>query len=107
VGHIGGDDFIVMTTPETAPVICQAVISEFDGTVPTFYDHEDRVHGYIMALDRNNSVQKFPLMSISLAVVSTGNQPVKGYAELVEIAAGLKKQAKEANKSAWVANTQQ
>jgi diguanylate cyclase (GGDEF)-like protein len=105
VGHIGGDDFIIITAPEKAPGICQSVISEFDSTVPAFYDQEDRQRGYIMAPDRSNVVHRFSLMTISLAVVSTEHQQMRDYGELVEIAAELKKQAKAADKSAWVTNT--
>lgn len=106
VGHIGGDDFVIMTTPDKTGAVCRAVIEEFDATVPSFYDREDRAAGFIIALDRANIPHKFSFLTISLAAVSTLHQPVTCYAELAEIAAGLKKVAKEANKSAWVANMQ-
>ena len=47
IGHIGGDDYVLITTPDLYPRICQAVIDTFDKTIPGFYDEKDRQRGYI------------------------------------------------------------
>ncbi len=45
VGHIGGDDFIYLSTPEKEEVIAQECIDEFDRLVPLHYNTEDRKKG--------------------------------------------------------------
>jgi diguanylate cyclase (GGDEF)-like protein len=102
VGHIGGDDFIILTTPENGVPVCEQTIALFDAGTPSFYDPADRAQGYIVSTDRNNAVQRFPLMTIALAVIATDNRRVVHYAQLSEIAAELKKEAKKKNRSAFV-----
>ncbi len=102
IGHIGGDDFIVLTTPEHYTAICERVIKLFDESIPGYYDPEDKKQGYIVSVDRNNMVQKFPIMTISLAVISTAQTRIEHYGRLSEIAAELKKAAKKADHSAFV-----
>ena len=102
IGHIGGDDFIILTTPDKYVGICERIIKLFDETITEFYDEEDRRLGYIESVDRINNVQKFPIMSISLAVVSTAHTKIVHYGQLSEIEAELKKLAKRSACSAYV-----
>jgi len=51
VGHIGGDDFVFLTTVDKAEAICKKIIDDFDKVAPTFYNQEDREQGYIIAKD--------------------------------------------------------
>ncbi len=104
IGHIGGDDFIVITTPETMRPVCEGIISYFDEGIADFYDTEDRERGYIVSVDRSNNVKQFPLMTISLSVISTAQTRIAHYGRLAEIAAELKKVAKSQNCSAYVVN---
>ena len=50
--------------------ICTTIIAQFDGQVPLLYDQKDRERGYVMATDRQNVQHQFPLVTISLAVVT-------------------------------------
>jgi diguanylate cyclase (GGDEF)-like protein len=102
IGHIGGDDFIVLTTPEHYTAICENVIKQFDGGIRSYYDHDDIKKGFIEALGRNSVSQKFPIMSISIAVINTAHTDIVHYGQLSEIAAELKKLAKQRNGSAFV-----
>jgi diguanylate cyclase (GGDEF)-like protein len=104
VGHIGGDDFIVLTVPERCETVCQRLIDLFDGGIASFYDADDRAQGFIMSVDRNNNVQKFAIMTVSLAIVSTMYTNIVHYGQLSQIAAELKKVAKKCGKSAFVIN---
>lgn len=70
VGHIGGDDFVFITTPDKFQFICQEFIDMFDRVVPFHYFKNDRDHGYIVARDRNRKQRRINLMSISIAVVN-------------------------------------
>jgi len=94
VGHIGGDDFIMISTPEKALKICEEVIAEFDEKVLNFYDEEDRTRGYIMTKNRKGEVDTFPLMSISLALVTNEKRELSSAVEIGDIAAEVKKKLK-------------
>ncbi len=102
VGHVGGDDFVVITSPDIVEEVCQRIIFSFDGIVPNFYDMEDRKRKSIVSTDRQGNIQTFPLMAISIAVVFNINGKLKHYGEASAIAMGLKKKAKEDPKSSYV-----
>ena len=102
IGHIGGDDFIVLTTPELYGVVAENIIKQFDETVRPYYDKEDLDKGFIVAPDRNNNIQQFPIMTISIAVINTAHTKIVHYGQLSEIAAELKKLAKQQSGSAYV-----
>ena len=94
IGHIGGDDFVVITKPDLYEKICNAVIDSFDKTVPVFYDSEIRKRGYIIAEDRQGKQVTFPLASISIAVVTNTKRKLINYIQFGEIAAEMKEYAK-------------
>lgn len=102
IGHIGGDDFIFVTTPERADGICKKIIQDFDETAPKFYNPEDRKKGYIMAKDRKGIEQKIPLISLSIGVVTNEARQINHVAEISEIGAELKEHAKSLERSNYV-----
>lgn len=102
IGHIGGDDFVVITTPSTVDTICKRVIADFDKISPKFYNPTDRKKGYILASDRQGKQQKVPLLSISIGVVSNEYRQIKHVAQIGEIGAELKSLAKRIEKSNYV-----
>ena len=69
VGHIGGDDFIMVVNPEQAAELCEAVIAEFGRLIPEFYSPEDRAIGAIEGVDRYGVRRRFPIMTISISVI--------------------------------------
>jgi GGDEF domain-containing protein/CHASE3 domain sensor protein len=69
VGHIGGDDYVVLTAPDQAEAIAARLISEFDHLVPGFYSEEDRQAGSFVARDRYGVERTFPLLTMSIAVI--------------------------------------
>ncbi len=73
VGHIGGDDYIFLTRPELAERIAEAIIQRFDRAIPDFYSEEDRRAGFFIARDRFGEERRFPLLSISIAIVASDN----------------------------------
>jgi diguanylate cyclase (GGDEF)-like protein len=94
VGHIGGDDFVLLTSPEHGRTIAEAVVHVFDTTAPTMYDAEDSARGFIEALNRRHEVDRFPLMSVTVALVSTDSYPITHQAELNDKAQELKQHGK-------------
>jgi diguanylate cyclase (GGDEF)-like protein len=93
IGHIGGDDFIVVTTPQRGERLARTIAEQFDLAVPELYDPADRAHGYIDAKDRRGRPVRFALMSLSLAVVNASSR-ITSYQQISEVAAELKKFAK-------------
>jgi GGDEF domain-containing protein len=102
VGHVGGDDFVVITTPEYMREICSEVISEFDRRIPGFYDQQDRENGFILGNNRLGEEMRFPLMTISIAIVTNVQRRLSSPLEVSEIAAELKEYAKTIAASVYV-----
>jgi diguanylate cyclase (GGDEF)-like protein len=100
VGHIGGDDFIAVTSPTHAERIAQEVIVNFDRDVKELYAFEDLRRGYIETRDRRNVSMRYPIMSVSIAIVAGGTTTT--YQQIGEVAAELKKLAKRQPGSVFV-----
>lgn len=94
VGHIGGDDYVVITTTDSYRNICQAIVDNFDTTIPYFYDPIDRRRGQITGEDRQGNQASFPLATISIAVVTNEKRRSLNHIEFGEAAAEMKEQAK-------------
>ena len=93
-GHIGGDDFVVITKPENAESICEGIIFQFDQRIRELYNIVDLEAGYIFTLNRLGERMEYPIMSISLAIVSNERRSYQNHLEVAENAAELKKKAK-------------
>lgn len=104
VGHIGGDDFAVIVDPRHYKPICEAIVSNFDQQVLTFYSSSDRAKGFITGHTRQGLEVHFPLMSISIAVVTNEHKKNMSHIEISEIAAELKEHAKSQPGSIYVKN---
>ena len=102
VGHIGGDDFAIVMHPENHKKICESIISSFDKKITEYYDSDDIERGYIIGKSRQGQEQKFPLMTISIAVVTNENRKDMNNVEIGEIAAELKDHAKSLQGSVFV-----
>ena len=95
VGHIGGDDFVVITTPERAPRIGDGIQATFDKGISSQYDEPDLKRGHIMVLSsRQGGVQKFELMTVTILVVSNVGRDIHHGAQVVDVSKELKKQGK-------------
>jgi len=69
VGHIGGDDFLLIADSLTIESVCKNLIESFDREVPSFYNSADRLRGYIDGHDRYGTSRRFPLLSLSVAII--------------------------------------
>lgn len=103
LGHIGGDDFVavVRTDEDEIEQLCASIITLFDGQVPLLYDPQDRERGYVVATDRQNAQHRFPLVTISIAVVTNRKREIPDEWDASAIAAQLKKQAKLTGRSSY------
>lgn len=92
VGHVGGDDFVfVLSEYATIETICQEILDRVKAAYPSFYSDEDRVRGYIITKNRKDELDRFPLMSLSIGVVSNENRDLTSVGQIVQIATELKK----------------
>jgi diguanylate cyclase (GGDEF)-like protein len=102
IGHIGGDDFVIITTPVVSDNLCKNIIADFEKTSPSFYNPTDRKNGYIIAHNRQGREQKVPLISISIGVVTNETRKIDHVAQIGEIGAELKGYAKQLERSNYV-----
>jgi diguanylate cyclase (GGDEF)-like protein len=94
-GHIGGDDFVVICSPEACERLCQDIIRHFNEKSPEFYKPEDRARGYVTCKDRRGKVTQYPLLSISIGAVTNQRRKISSLGEVSAIGAEMKRFAKE------------
>lgn len=102
LGHIGGDDFILVTRPEHAAPVAGMIIHHFDLYIPREYDEQTRGRGFVQGRDRQGQDMRFPLMTISIGCVQVHAGAFTHYAQIAERAKELLKQAKQAGKSTYI-----
>jgi len=95
VGHIGGDDFVFIVPTKKVEIVCKNIIKHFDSLMPVFLDEEDLKAGCFISRDRRGRIQKFPLTSLSIAVVPLDGDRFKHYGEVTVVAAQVKKKVKQ------------
>lgn len=103
-GHIGGDDFVIITTDTRYGPICNAVLERFDASIKAFYAPEDRAAGFISAKLRNGDAARLPIMTITGCAVSSEQLDLRNYIRIGEIAADLKKMGKKRPGSNLIVN---
>lgn len=94
VGHIGGDDFVVISTPDRMRGICEVATARFDETAPLFYDPATRARGFISGEDRQGRPAIFPLVSITITVVSSARRPFRHPGDVAQRSVEGKKRGK-------------
>ena len=94
IGHIGGDDFIVVTEYARAEELAKRILHGFDEIAPSFYSKSDRERGHIVATDRQGNIKKFPFISIAIGIVHNSGRPLHSFAQVSNIGSELKKGAK-------------
>lgn len=99
VGHVGGDDLVVICDPERAEELARSLISGWDAAVAGHYDPADAERGYIEVPDRRKQPHRFPLMTLSIGIVTNTRRPLAGHWEAVEIATEMKRFAKREARS--------
>ena len=107
IGHIGGDEFVVITKPEKVDKFCSKIISEFDLAIPQFYDEEERRQGHIIKTDRHGNSIKTPVMSVSIAVVTNEKKELFHVGQISKLAMELKHYAKSFSGSIYFKDRRQ
>ena len=107
IGHIGGDDFVIITMEERGDAVCRTVVRRFDALVASWYDEEDRRRGYLLHTDRRGQLVKQPLLSIAIALLTTAAGPLTSPAQVAKVGAELKAYAKQFEQSVYVKERRQ
>ncbi|MHB1132107.1 MAG: response regulator [Chloroflexota bacterium] len=102
LGHIGGDDFVVLVPAEKSEETCERIIARFDEEVRKHYSTEDLARGYIVATDRQGQVARFPVVTVSIGVVTNMYKAIDSVGMVGNLAAEVKRKAKSVPGSAYV-----
>ncbi|MBA3764389.1 MAG: response regulator [Actinobacteria bacterium] len=101
VGHVGGDDFVVVVLPDVAETIAKSVCDAFDAARVEFYEPDDLERGFVRVEDRKGVLQDIPLVSISIGIASSAHRPFAHYGEAVSVATEMKQFAKRDTGSSY------
>jgi len=104
LGHIGGDDFVAVVSYEDGKKIGKEIIKQFDKNIASFYSEEDVKNGYIKILNRKGKMEKYPLMTVTVAMISNKFKKYDSVLELGEDGASVKKKAKSIEGSTFLEN---
>lgn len=91
LGHIGGDDFIMIGQPEEIDLLAREVIARFENNRNKFYSNKDMARGSLVALDREGQRRNFPLLSLSLVSFPVSGNKFRSVTDITQRAAYLKK----------------
>ncbi len=95
VGHIGGDDFVIIVHHCNAEEYIEVIQSKFENQVKVLYTQEDRNRGYIVTTDRRGDMDFFPLVTVTIVMVSSEECEFCSQNEISEELAFLKKKEKK------------
>ncbi len=102
VGHLGGDDMVVMTRSVTAEALSETIIQNFDAVILSFYDAADREQGYLVQRNKEGALTQYPVMSLSIAIVQNEKRPRYRLPQISRIAGELKKYMKALPGSCYI-----
>lgn len=95
IGHIGGDDFILLIQSPDWERRCRAILDDFAGAIADHFDASDRDRSGYFSEDRRGNKTFFPLVSISLGVVNVAVGQYRSHHEIASAAAEAKRQSKK------------
>lgn len=95
IGHIGGDDFIILFRSEDWEQRCQDILQNFAASIGDFYSNDDRERGGYLSEDRQGKKVFYPLVSLSLGVVKSRANKFYSHHQISIAASEAKKQAKK------------
>lgn len=95
LGHIGGDDFVVMVPMNEMERVGEVVASKFDRGAPEYYSETDRRRGGITSTDRQGRERFFPFVSISMGGLALQRRRFTRYVEVATACAEVKHAAKQ------------
>ena len=97
LGHVGGDDFVIITDRLDVKEGAEQIIAEFNRDIRELYNNEDWERGYIVAKSRKGMIEEFPIASLSIAIITNQINKYNRMMELTEQIVTAKKKAKDAD----------
>jgi diguanylate cyclase (GGDEF)-like protein len=94
VGHVGGDDFVVVCTPEQVETLCLTALERFDAGVLALHEADDVERGFLAVVDRQGHERHYPLTSVSIGVATTERRRYSDHRDVVAVANEMKAVAK-------------
>ena len=103
VGHIGGDDFIVVCAFDKAETIAKQIALQIDKVAPSFYSEGDKKQGYMLSTNRKGEEERFPFLAMGIGIVHNTKRPLTSFAMVSSIGSELKCLAKQPPKGSYYA----
>ena len=100
LGHVGGDDFVVVCDVAQAEQLCERALALFDEIAPSLYDPSDADRGHVALTDRQGNLRKYPFVSVSAGIASTERRRYSDHRQVVAVATEMKNVAKATSGSA-------
>jgi len=94
LGHVGGDDFVVVFQSSDWRERCRAIVADFNEAAKALFDAEDVARGGIEAEDRQGRMSFFPLTTLSIGVVLVPSGSNASAERVASAAAAAKRRAK-------------
>jgi diguanylate cyclase (GGDEF)-like protein len=101
VGHLGGDDFVVVVSSTAAALVADTIVQRFDASVSGYYDDDDLSRGWIEVLNRRGEPQRYEPIALSIGVASTQRRTFQHFAEVMAVATEMKNFTKSTPGSSW------
>jgi PleD family two-component response regulator len=102
VGHVGGDDFILIAPTAHAEELACRIVRDFDAGVPALHDAEDAGRGFLEIRSRSGAVERVPLITLTVALIVDAHGRFAHPAALSDTLAELKRFGKTMAGSAVV-----
>jgi diguanylate cyclase (GGDEF)-like protein len=94
LGHIGGDDFVLVCTPEQVRPLTTRAVVDFEAVADRLYDPVDAQRGYLEIPDRKGNIRIVNLVTLSIGVALSTNRGYSHPSEVVAAASEMKTVAK-------------
>jgi diguanylate cyclase (GGDEF)-like protein len=95
IGHVGGDDFVVICSPEQVRPLTEKAVVDFEGAADALYDPDDAARGHIILKSRAGEPQQANLATLSIGVALSTNRDYSDPREVVAVASDMKTVAKK------------
>lgn len=97
LGHIGGDDFVMICNPSQAEAVCAEVVRRFDAMIPALYAAEERERGFLEVEDRRGQTQRYGMVTVGIGVTTNSHRTFMDHRDVVAVATEMKTHVKRTN----------
>lgn len=102
LAHLGGDDFLALVHPREAARVAQQAIEAFEAGRNQFYNPEDVARGKIITRGRDGQLAAWPLVSLTIVVVTNASGEWQHSGQMAAALAELKAIGKSLPGSVYV-----